>query len=135
MRSYSLGSMETKKWFMFSGKMLARCGTGAWIGGKDVGGMEDTAQGRQAYSDGGLYWEARGAGTRIPWIMGAMEGSSLGVSLSTLSQQVSSTADQEGDEPLLPRVDVLSLVPLSAAVVSGLDVEPSSFPGAPYTLF
>ena len=74
-------------------------------------------------------------GTRLPRIMGAMEGSSLGVSLSTLSQQVSSAADQEGDEPLLPRVDVLSLVPLSAAVVSDLDVEPSSSAGVPYTLF
>ena len=134
MRSYSLGSMETKKWFMFSGKMLERCGTDTRIGGKDAGEMGGAAQGRQ-YSDGGLYWEARGAGTRMPRIMGAMEGSSLGVSLSTLSQQVSSTADQEGDEPLLPRVDVLSLVPLSAAVVSGLDVEPSSFAGVPYTLF
>ena len=113
MRSYSLGSMETKKWFMFSGKMLERCGTGTRIGGKDAGEMEGAAQGRQTYNDGGLYWEARGAGTRMPRIMGAMEGSSLGVSLSTLSQQVSSAADQEGDEPLLPRVDVLSLVPLS----------------------
>ena len=74
-------------------------------------------------------------GTRLPRIMGAMEGSSLGVSLSTLSQQVSSAADQEGDEPLLPRVDVLSLVSLSAVVVSDLDVEPSSCAGAPYTLF
>ena len=74
-------------------------------------------------------------GTRLPRIMGAMEGSSLGVSLSTLSQQVSSVADQEGDEPLLPRVDVLSLVPLSAAVVSDLDVEPSSCAGVPYMLF
>jgi len=74
-------------------------------------------------------------GTRLPRIMGVMEGSSLGVSLSTLSGQVSSAADQEGDEPLLPRVDVLSLVPLSAAVVSDLDVEPSSCAGAPYMLF
>ena len=74
-------------------------------------------------------------GTRLPRIMGAMEGSSLGVSLSTLSQQVSSAADQEGDEPLLPRVDVLSLVPLSAAVGSDLYVEPFSCAGAPYTLF
>jgi len=119
---------------MFLGKMLERCGTDTRIGGKDAGEMGGAAQGRQ-YSDGGLYWEARGAGTRMPRIMGAMEGSSLGVSLSTLSQQVSSAADQEGDEPLLPRVDVLSLVPLSAAVVSGLDVEPSSFAGTPYTLF
>ena len=79
MRSYSLGSMETKKWFMFSGKMLERCGTDTRIGGKDAGEMGGAAQGRQ-YSDGGLYWEARGAGTRMPRIMGAMEGSSLGVS-------------------------------------------------------
>jgi len=32
-------------------------------------------------------------GTRLPRIMGVMEGSSLGVSLSTLSEQVSSAAD------------------------------------------
>ena len=44
MRGCSLGSMETKKWFMFSGKMLARSGTGAGIDGKDAGEMEDTSQ-------------------------------------------------------------------------------------------
>ena len=58
-------------------------------------------------------------GARVPRIMGTMEGSNLGVFLSTLSQQVSSTMDQRGNEPLLPRVDVLSLVPLPATLVSG----------------
>ena len=71
----------------------------------------------------------------MPRIMGAMEGSNLGVSLSTLSQQVSSAEDRRANEALLPRVDVLSLVPLSAAVGSDLDVEPFSCAGAPYTLF
>ena len=58
-------------------------------------------------------------GARVPRIMGTMEGSNLGVFLSTLSQQVSSAVDQRGNEPLLPRVDVLSLVPLPATLVSG----------------
>ena len=126
--------METKKWFMFSGKMLARCGTGAWIGGKDVGGMEDTAQGLQAYSDGGLYWEAIAAGSKSAEDHGRYGGIKFGSVPSTLSQQVSSAADQGGGEPLLPQVDVLSFVLLPAAVVSGPDFEPSGCAGAPCTL-
>ena len=78
MRSYSLGSMETKKWFMFSGKMLERCGTGTRIGGKDAEEMEGAAQGRQMYSDGGLYWEARGAGDKIAKDYGRYGGIKFG---------------------------------------------------------
>ena len=41
----------------------------------------------------------------MPRIMGAMEGSNLAVSLSALSQQVSSAEDRRANEALLPRVD------------------------------
>ena len=52
----------------------------------------------------------------MPRIMGAMEGSNLGVSLSALSQQVSSAEDRRANEALLPRVDDPSLVSLPVAV-------------------
>ena len=52
----------------------------------------------------------------MPRIMGAMEGSNLGVSLSALSQQVSSAEDRRANEALLPRVHDPSLVSLPVAV-------------------
>ena len=48
----SLGSMKTKKWFMFSGKMLVWSGTSAGICSKDAEEMEGSAQGQQTYDDG-----------------------------------------------------------------------------------
>jgi hypothetical protein len=54
--------METKEWFLFSVKMLAWSGTGAGIGGKDAGEMENSAQGGQTHGDGQLHW-----GTGAAW--------------------------------------------------------------------
>ena len=58
--------------------MLERCGTGTRIGGKDAGEMEGAAQGRQMYSDGGLYWEARGTGDKIAEDYGRYGGIKFG---------------------------------------------------------
>jgi len=62
-----------------------------------------------------LFWGSV-LGARMPRIMGAMEGSNLAVSLSALSQQVSSAEDRRANEALLPRVDDPSLVSLPVAV-------------------
>ena len=71
------------------------------------------------YGDGRLHWEARVAGSKSAEDHGHYGGIKFGSVFVYSIQQVSSAMDQRGNEPLLPRVDVLSLVPLPATLVSG----------------